>query len=99
MKYQDLVKYVADTYIDDISEDFPSCEKFSEYIDIMQMTPSEVKDEFISIADFGITEFIDDNFIYVDSDTGSVTSDEFEEEVPFRTFKRDVVKLINEALK
>ncbi|MBQ2856662.1 MAG: hypothetical protein IJE78_05985 [Bacteroidaceae bacterium] len=99
MKYQDLVKYVADTFIDDISEDFSGCEKFSEYIDIMQMTPSEVKDEFISIADFGITEFIDENFIYVDSDTGNVTSDEFDEEVPFRTFKRDVVKLINEALK
>ena len=99
MTYNDLVQQVAKEFIEEISVDLPSCERFSEYVNNMQMTSSEVRDEFISLSDFVIREFKDNHFIYIDSYTGDVTCDEFDEEVPFRVFKRDVVKLINEALK
>ena len=102
MTYQDLVEYVAAEFLEEIKLDCPCCEKFSEYTDMMQMPAWEVKEEFIALADFGIKELKEQypgGFLHVDSYSGSITSDEFDEEVPYRTFKRDVVKIINEALK
>lgn len=101
MRYKDLVNYVADELLSEISEDCPNCESFSEYVDMMQMSVSEVKDEFIALADFGIKDLKSinpDSRIIIDPFTGNVTSNEFDEEIPYRVFKKDVVKIVNANL-
>ena len=102
MFYADLVHYVALSFVNTIREDCPSCGRFSEYTDMMRMTPSEVKEEIISLAEFGIKvlpQRYPINNMYIDPFDGSVGSDEFDEDIPYRIFRKDVVKLINEALK
>ena len=102
MTYNDLVQHVANEFIDEITEDYSSCESFSEFVDISGMTGAEVKEEFISLADYVIEEFgkdYSDGFIVIDPFTGNIASDEFEEEIPYRMFKKAVVKVVNTALK
>ena len=101
MKYQDLVQYVANEFVSTITEDCPSCERFSEYTNIMGMTPSEVKEEFIFFSVFGIKELSDGvsmNELLLDPFTGNIGSIEFDEDIPYKTFKKDVTKLINSML-
>ena len=101
MFYVNLVHYVALDFVDTIRNDCPSCEKFSEYTATMQMTPSEVKEEIVSLAEIGIEELSQlhpINKMYLDPFDGSVGSDEFDGDIPYRVFRKDVVNEVNKIL-
>ena len=101
MFYADLVHYIALEFVDTIRNDCPSCNTFSEFTDMMHLTSSGVKEEIISLAEFGLEELSQlnpVNQVYIDPFDGGVGSDEFDEDVPYRVFRKDIVKEVNKIL-
>lgn len=101
MFYADLVHYIALEFVDTIRNDCPSCNTFSEFTDMMHLTSSEVKEEIISLAELGIKDLYQPyqvNQVYLDPFDGSVGSDEFDEDIPYHVFRKDVVKEVNKIL-
>ena len=101
MFYSDLVHYVALDFVDTIRNDCPSCETFSEFTDMMHLTSSEVKEEIISSAILGMKELSQPypvNQVYIDPFDGDAGSDEFNEDIPYRVFRKDIVKEVNKIL-
>ena len=101
MFYADLVHYIALEFVDTIRNDYPSCNTFSEFTDMMHLTSSEVREEIVSLAELGmreLTQLYPVNHVYIDPFDGDVGSDEFDEDIPYRVFLKDVVKEVNNIL-